>query len=117
MTRILTAVEHYPDKSGRMVRDNGIGLRTFTVALRYTGMRIGDVTSLSVPRFVAEVLNTTATQAKSFISGPETPPCIQLLVLGSAVQEISSSKRRFPMAMRIVFEIHFPWNCCWQEYS
>jgi integrase len=53
MTRILTAVEHYPDKSGKMGRDNAIRLRAFILALRYTGMRIGDVTSLSVDR-VAE---------------------------------------------------------------
>jgi integrase len=53
MTRILTAVEHYPDKTGKTGRDNAIRLCTFILALRYTGMRIGDVTSLSVDR-VAE---------------------------------------------------------------
>jgi hypothetical protein len=81
MTRILTAVEHYPDKAGGWGRDNGIRLRAFILALRYTGMSIGDVTSLSVdrvagnriflytqktgvpvccvlPRFVPEALNT-----------------------------------------------------------
>jgi hypothetical protein len=58
MTRILSAVEHYPDQSGRMGRDNGIGLRTFILALRYTRMRNGDVKSLSVPGFVAGALNT-----------------------------------------------------------
>jgi hypothetical protein len=80
MTRILTAVQHYPDQSGRMGRDNGIGLRTFILALRYTGVRNGDVTSLSVPGFVAGALNTAATQARSFISGLRL-----LLVLGNAV--------------------------------
>ena len=81
MTRILTAVEHYPDKSGKTGRDNAVRLRAFILTLRYTGMRIGDVTSLSVdrvagnriflytaktgvpvscvlPRFVAEALKT-----------------------------------------------------------
>jgi integrase len=50
MTRILTAVEHYPDKTGKTGRDNAIRLRAFVLVLRYTGMRIGDVTSLSVDR-------------------------------------------------------------------
>jgi integrase len=50
MTRILTAVEHYPDKSGKTGRDNAVRLRAFVLTLRYTGMRIGDVTSLSVDR-------------------------------------------------------------------
>jgi integrase len=50
MTRILTAVEHYPDKTGRTGCDNAIRLRAFILTLRYTGMRIGDVTSLSVDR-------------------------------------------------------------------
>jgi integrase len=50
MTRILTAVEHYPDKTGKTGRDNAIRLRAFILALRYTGMRIGDVTSLSIDR-------------------------------------------------------------------
>jgi hypothetical protein len=93
MTRILTAVEHYPDQSGRMGRDNGIGLRTFILALRYTGMRNGDVTSLSVPGFVAGALNTTATQARSFISGPRLHLAYRYWYL--ATQSISSSKRRF----------------------
>jgi integrase len=82
MTRILTAVEHYPDKSGKTGRDNAIRLRAFILTLRYTGMRVGDVTSLSVdrlagnriflytqktgvpvscvlPKFVSEALRTT----------------------------------------------------------
>lgn len=50
MTRILTAVEHYPDKSGKTGRDNAIRLRAFILTLLYTGMRVGDVTSLSVDR-------------------------------------------------------------------
>jgi len=50
MTRILTTVEYYPDKSGKTGGDNAIRLRAFILALRYTGMRIGDVTSLSVDR-------------------------------------------------------------------
>jgi integrase/recombinase XerD len=52
MTLILTAVEHYPDKSGKTGHDNAIRLRAFILTLRYTGMRIGDVTSLSVDRLV-----------------------------------------------------------------
>ncbi len=50
MTLILTAVEHYPDKTGKTGRDNSIRLRAFILTLRYTGMRIGDVTSLSIDR-------------------------------------------------------------------
>ena len=39
MTRILTAVEQYPDESGKMGRDNAIRLRAFIIVLRYTGIK------------------------------------------------------------------------------
>jgi integrase/recombinase XerD len=50
MKRILDAVKAYPDKSGKMGRPNSIRLFAFVLLLRYTGLRIGDVTSLTVDR-------------------------------------------------------------------
>lgn len=48
MADILSAVAQYPDKSGNLGRSNAIRLRAFVLTLRYTGMRIGDVTSLRI---------------------------------------------------------------------
>jgi integrase len=50
MAIILAAVERYPDKSGKTGRPNAARLRAFILTLRYTGLRIGDVTSLTVDR-------------------------------------------------------------------
>lgn len=50
MKRILDAVKAYPDKSGKMGRPNSMRLFAFVLLLRYTGLRIGDVTSLTVDR-------------------------------------------------------------------
>ncbi len=50
MKRILDAVNIYPDKSGKTGRVNAIRLRAFILMLRYTGLRIGDVTSLTTDR-------------------------------------------------------------------
>jgi integrase len=50
MNRILAAIERYPDKSRRFGRPNALRLRAFVLTLRYSGLRIGDVTSLHVER-------------------------------------------------------------------
>lgn len=50
MANILSALRRYPDKSGRTGRANAMRLRAFVLLLRYSGMRIGDVTSLSTDR-------------------------------------------------------------------
>jgi integrase/recombinase XerD len=50
MNRILAAIERYPDKSGQFGRPNALRLRAFVLTLRYSGLRIGDVTSLHVER-------------------------------------------------------------------
>lgn len=50
MTTILDAVSHYPDKSGKTGRANAARLRAFVLLLRYTGLRIGDATSLSIEK-------------------------------------------------------------------
>jgi integrase/recombinase XerD len=50
MKSILEAVSVYPDKTGKTGRANAIRLRAFILTLRYTGLRIGDVTSLTVDR-------------------------------------------------------------------
>jgi len=47
MNKILEAVDRYPDKSGNVGRPNSLRLRAFILTLRYTGLRIGDVTRLS----------------------------------------------------------------------
>ena len=48
MNKILGAINIFPDKSGKIGRMNSIRLRAFILTLRYTGLRIGDVTCLSV---------------------------------------------------------------------
>jgi integrase/recombinase XerD len=45
---ILDAINIFPDRSGKIGRPNSIRLRAFVLTLRYTGLRIGDVTRLSV---------------------------------------------------------------------
>jgi len=50
MSAILSAIDHYPDKSGQLGRANAQRLRSFVLLLRYTGLRIGDATTLSVDR-------------------------------------------------------------------
>lgn len=50
MQRILNAIKAYPDKSGKTGRSNAVRLCAFVLLLRYTGMRIGDVTSLASDR-------------------------------------------------------------------
>jgi integrase len=47
MRSILDAVSVYPDKSGRTGGANAVRLRAFVLMLRYTGLRIGDVTRLN----------------------------------------------------------------------
>jgi integrase/recombinase XerD len=48
--RILDATNVYPDKSKKIGRPNSLRLRAFILLLRYSGLRIGDVTSLSTDR-------------------------------------------------------------------
>ncbi len=52
MTRILTAIEKYPNKSRKIGQSNALRLRAFVLVLRYTGMRISDVVTLSTDRLV-----------------------------------------------------------------
>jgi integrase/recombinase XerD len=52
MTRILAAVEKYRDKSRKTALANALRLRAFVLVLRYTGMRLGDVATLSTNRLV-----------------------------------------------------------------
>ena len=52
MTRILAATEKYRDKSRRPGKANALRLRAFVLTLRYTGMRLGDVVTLSTDRLI-----------------------------------------------------------------
>ncbi len=52
MAAILAAVDRFPDKSGKTGRPNSVRLRAFLLTLRYTGLRIGDATSLTLDRLV-----------------------------------------------------------------
>jgi len=47
MKSILDAVNVFPDKAGKTGRANSVRLRAFVLVLRYSGLRIGDVTSLA----------------------------------------------------------------------
>lgn len=50
MTIVLDAISRYPDKSGKTGRANAARIRAFVLLLRYTGLRIGDATSLSIEK-------------------------------------------------------------------
>ena len=52
MTRILAAIEKYRDKSRKTGQANALRLRAFVLVLRYSGMRLGDVASLSTDRLI-----------------------------------------------------------------
>lgn len=52
MAAILSAVERYQDMAGKVGCPNTMRLHAFILRLRYTGLRISDVTSLSVDRLV-----------------------------------------------------------------
>jgi integrase/recombinase XerD len=52
MTRILAATENYRDKARKTGQDNALRLRAFVLVLRYTGMRLGDVATLTTERVV-----------------------------------------------------------------
>jgi integrase/recombinase XerD len=48
MSRIVDAIKRYPDKSGRVGQLNSARLHAFVLTLRYSGLRIGEVTRLHV---------------------------------------------------------------------
>jgi integrase len=52
MARILAAIETYPNKAHKTGQPNALRLRAFVLTLRYTGMRLGDVTTLSTDRLI-----------------------------------------------------------------
>jgi integrase/recombinase XerD len=52
MTRVLAAIETYRDKACKTGQANALRLRTFVLVLRYTGMRLGDVATLSIDRLI-----------------------------------------------------------------
>jgi len=52
MTRIMAAIEKYRDKSRKTGLANALRLRAFVLVLRYTGMRLGDVATLSGDRLI-----------------------------------------------------------------
>jgi integrase/recombinase XerD len=52
MTRILGAIEKYRDKTRKTGQGNALRLRAFVLTLRYTGMRLGDVATLSTDRLI-----------------------------------------------------------------
>jgi len=52
MTRILAAIEKYRDKSRKTGQTNALRLRAFVLVLRYSGMRLGDVATLSTDRLI-----------------------------------------------------------------
>ena len=56
MKRILDAVEKYPNKAGKTGQDNALRLRAFILVLRYSGMRLGDVATLSTDRLIEQKL-------------------------------------------------------------
>ena len=52
MTRILGAIEKYRDKTRKTGQANALRLRALVLTLRYTGMRLGDVATLSTERLI-----------------------------------------------------------------
>jgi len=56
MCRILDAVDIYCRRTSANGRENARRLRAFVLLLRYSGMRISDVVSLTAERFVGNRL-------------------------------------------------------------
>src|ERR1700722_1562001 len=54
MTRIVAAIEKYRDKSRKTGQANALRLRAFVLVLRYSGMRLGDVATLSTDRLIGQ---------------------------------------------------------------
>jgi integrase/recombinase XerD len=54
MARILAAIEHYRDKARKTGQDNALRLRAFVLVLRYSGMRLGDVSTFSTDRLIGQ---------------------------------------------------------------
>ena len=54
MARILAAIEKYRDKARKTGQDNALRMRAFVLVLRYSGMRLGDVSTLSTDRLIAQ---------------------------------------------------------------
>jgi integrase/recombinase XerD len=52
MKRIFDAIEEYRDKARKTGQANALRLRAFVLTLRYTGMRLGDVTTLGTDRLI-----------------------------------------------------------------
>jgi integrase len=52
MARILAAIAGHPNKSRKLGQPKALRLRAFVLTLRYTGMRLGDVTTLSTDRLI-----------------------------------------------------------------
>jgi integrase/recombinase XerD len=50
MTSILAGIDRYPDKCRKTGGPNALRLRAFVLVMRYSGLRIGDVTSLQPER-------------------------------------------------------------------
>jgi hypothetical protein len=63
MTRILAAIEKYRDKSRKTGQANALRLRAFVLVLRYSGMRLGDVATLTTDRLIGQKIQLyTATR-------------------------------------------------------
>jgi hypothetical protein len=52
MTRILAAMENHRDKARKTGQANALRLRAFVLVLRHSGMRLGDVATLSTDRVI-----------------------------------------------------------------
>jgi integrase len=65
MTRVLAAIETYRDKACKTGQANALRLRTFVLVLRYTGMRLGDVATLSIDRLIGNKIQLYTQENRS----------------------------------------------------
>ena len=75
MQRILTTIDCYPDKTRKTRKANARRLRAFVLVMRYSGLRIGDVTALQPERLDGNklFLFTQKTRVPVYVVLPGVP--------------------------------------------
>jgi integrase len=84
MKSILDAVNVFPDKAGKTGRANSVRLRAFVLVLRYSGLRIGDVTSLATDQ---------VTGSKIFLYTQKTDQAVYCVVPDFVAEALDSVPR------------------------
>jgi integrase/recombinase XerD len=79
MKDILSAIDRYPDKSGRLAQDNAIRLRALVLLLRFSGLRLGDIVSCKVEHIQGNRICRITQKTGTFIKCPLPGELLALL--------------------------------------